>query len=130
MRGEDDKQGIELKMEPETLLSRMRKVVGVPEVTEKEYQEKVEEMAETVLEEYDDEIPLDERIWEMVDGSGMVIYYHRQKVPIYHHQNEPEELRAFLAETDSLTTTLAFVCLLTDVRAKVRDLKEKRGDNV
>jgi hypothetical protein len=106
----------------------MEKVVGKPEITEKEYQERVKEIAESILEidNHNDDIPLEERIHEMVCEHRMATHYHSQKIPIAYHQNEPADLEAFINGTDNLTTTLAFACLLTDVREEVYTMKEEK----
>lgn len=111
-------EGFEVYTEPEEFLSRLKSVLGRPDITEEEYQKRVRELAEYILREYDD---LSGNVYDTVDNSEMVNRRSQQKIPIVYHQNEPEHLGIKVMLTEDLIRSLAHACLLTDVNKEVYD---------
>jgi hypothetical protein len=106
-----------ITMNPRNVRKVIRRTAS-PSISKKEYEDRVERMAKSVLNDYPDDIPIEERIWQVADSSAMVIYYDKMAAPICHSENEPSDLGVY-AESGGVSG-IAFGHLQADIREKVR----------
>jgi hypothetical protein len=87
-------------------------------ITKGEYEDRVDDLAEHVLNGFPEDVPIEERIWQVADSSSMVIYPEEMADPICHSENEPSDLGVY-AESGGVGG-IAFGHLQADIREKVR----------
>jgi hypothetical protein len=87
-------------------------------ITKGEYEDRVDDLAEIVLNGFSEDVPIEERIQEVAESSAMVIYYDKMADPICHSENEPSDLGVY-AESSGVGG-IAFGHLQADIREKVR----------
>ena len=86
--------------------------------TKEDYREEVEEIADSVLNKYDQDGQLYMRIHNEVRDSQLVKFKPKCSLPIRYHGHEPCKPELFI-EIGSPVQGLAFACLVADVEAKV-----------
>jgi hypothetical protein len=92
-------------------------------ITKGEYEDRVDDLADIVLNDFPEDVPIEERIWEVADSSSMVIYPKEMVNPICHSDNEPSDLGVY-AESSGVGG-IAFGHLQADIREKVRQKQKK-----
>jgi hypothetical protein len=95
-------------------------------ITKGEYEDRVDDLAEHVLNGFPEDVPIEERIWQVADSSSMVIYPEEMTAPICHSENEPSDLGVY-AESSGVSG-IAFGHLQADIREKVRQ-KQNSSSN-
>lgn len=100
-------------------VTRDIKRITQPSITKGEYEDRVEDLADSVLNDFSDDFPIPDRIWEVVSSSSMVTHYDEMTAPIHHSDNEPDEPEIY-AESSGVSG-ISFGYLQADVREKVRE---------
>ena len=113
-----------ISVDPESFLAEVERFIGEPPISYQQYRDRVESIADTIMEEYPEDMEIEDRIFEAVDSSGLVLKYHMMGAPIKYHNNEPDEIGPFIQSNP--VQGLAFVCLRADVRREVYDRKEEK----
>jgi len=101
------------------------------EITEREYWEDVEGLAQEVLQREADGDELSDAIHETVDGSQWVIYYARARRTLEYSPNEDAvfddgEFLGRIGSMGEFLTLAAFCAMRADVSAKVQELMAER----
>jgi hypothetical protein len=121
------------KTKPKTDTARILVVyLRTMEITEREYLEDVEGLAQEVLRRFfEDGDEVSDAIHEAVDGSQWVIYYARARRTLEYSPNEDAvfddgEFLGRIGSMGEFLTLAAFCAMRADVSAKVQELMAER----
>ena len=107
-----------VEVDPERVREEILEVSS-PSISKKEYQEKVESLAEEAMESYP-ENPIHEKVFEVADQ--WVSEYDCPLAAILHHsQSKPSNLKPFVegSNSDGILSGLAFIHLERDIQREV-----------
>ena len=91
--------------------------IAKPSISKKEYEDRVEDLADHVLNDFPEDTPIEDRIWEAADSSTIVIYPNEMTAPICYSKNEPCDMGTHVK--NSGISGLSFAHLQEDIREKV-----------
>jgi hypothetical protein len=93
------------------------KSIANTDITKGEYEDRVDDLAEHVLNGFPEDVPIEERIWEVANNSPMVLNPEEMAAPIIHGKNEPPEIGIYTE--NSGVSGIAFAHLQADIMEKV-----------
>jgi len=95
--------------------------------TKEKYYNYVNSTVESIIEEYENEYPLSEAVFDSVDSSNIVMYYSYNMDILQNSDNEPQEWKHFVSDNDyykEVIQAMAFTVFRQDVWDKLHDSQE------